>query len=267
MKKIMTFLMAFMMVIVFSVTVGASGVSRERVLDYTGELSLSEVGKLNSKLSNIADDYNFDVIVCLVDGLPAEYYDEMSFADDLADDLVYNYGYSVNNCLLLFDKSDNGYAISTSGYGETAFTVAGCEYIIDQIGSNLKSGKYYKAFDEFAEQCDDFLKQAKKGKPYDEGNLPKDKAKILKKSIGIGLIIGAVITALIMLGLYGKMKNVAKKTQAREYVVDGTFNVSLSRDSYLYSKTTRTKKPSQSSGSGSHTSSSGSSHGGISGHL
>lgn len=57
-----------------------------------------------------------------------------------------------------------------------------------------------------------------------------------------GLIIGFVITLIVMFALYGQMKSVAKKTEARDYVVPGSLRLSTSRDSFLYQKTTKTER-------------------------
>ena len=189
-------------------------------------------------------------------------YTAQSYADYVSECTTNIY----DSCVLVIGTQDRTWAISTTGFGQRAFTLAGIDYIMDKLSDNgLKDGKYVKAFKKFVSLCDYFIKEAKDGKPYDKGHMPQTKGQIFKKALVRGLIIGLVVTLIVILSLVGQMKNVRKKTEAREYVVNGSLNVTLARDAYLYSKTSKTRKAQQSSGSGSHTSSSGGSHGGSSG--
>ncbi len=74
----------------------------------------------------------------------------------------------------LLDMGDRNWAISTSGFGITAFTDAGQEYTIEQISTELKDDDYYEAFEDFTSLCDEFLTQAKTGEAYDTDHLPKE---------------------------------------------------------------------------------------------
>jgi uncharacterized protein len=78
-------------------------------------------------------------------------------------------------------------------------------------------------------------------------------------SAGVGLVI-ALITVGIM---KGKLKTVRRQPAAGNYVRKGSMNITESSDLFLYSKVNRTAKPKNNgSGSSTHTSSSGRTHGG-----
>ena len=62
---------------------------------------------------------------------------------------------------------DRDWALSTHGYGITAFTDAGCDYIAEQFKSSLSDGEYEKAFEIYIDQCDAFVTQAREDRPYD----------------------------------------------------------------------------------------------------
>ncbi len=266
MKRIITFLMAFMMLLsifmVPSLDAKAESDSGKYVYDDAGVLSDSEVQKLNNSLKSLSKKHDMVISVHTTDGRP--YGSIMQYADDFYDS---TYG-NIDGCVFVIDMSDRSWYMSTCGDAMDVFTVAGIDYIADKMkDAGLSDGDYYEAFMEYVDQCDDFIKyEDKHGKPYDKGNLPKDKSAVIKKSILIGLVAGLIIATLILLGMYASMKSVAKKTEAKEYMVPGSLNVTYRNDSYLYSKTTRTAKQ-QSSGNGSHTSSSGTSHGGSGGHF
>ena len=80
-------------------------------------------------------------------------------------------------------------------------------------------------------------------------------------NIIIALIIGFVV-ALIATGIMrGKLKSVRAKYEAADYVRSGSMKVTESRENYLYRHVSRIPRP-KDSGSSTHRSSSGRSHGG-----
>lgn len=236
-----------------------SGVSGEpRVTDDAGLLSDSEKEQLEQLLSEVSQKQQMDVVVVTADGLGGK--SPRAYADDF-----YDYsGYADDGLVLLVSMEDRDWWISTKGYGLTAFTLAGIDYIGEEITSDLGSGDYYAAFARFAELADQFIDEAENGSPYDTGHLPKQPLSMIWIPIAIGL--GALL-ALIPLGsMKSKLKTVRPKVAAANYVRDGSFRLVTDRDVYLYRNVSRTARPknesSGSSGSGAHTSSSGSTHGG-----
>jgi uncharacterized protein len=155
---------------------------------------------------------------------------------------------------------DRDWWISTTGYGITAFTDAGIEYLSDRFVPYLSDGDYAGAFDTYAEQCDTFISQATSGDPYDTHNLPKEPFSFLPNLIFcfvIGLLIALIATAIMK----GQLKSVRAQAGASDYVKHGSMNVTHRQDLFLYRDVRRTPKP-KDSGSGTHRSSSGRSHGG-----
>ncbi|MCI8497257.1 MAG: TPM domain-containing protein, partial [Clostridiales bacterium] len=161
------------------------------------------------------------------------------------------------------------WAISTYGYGITAFTDAGQSYMTDQFLPFLSDGDYYQAFDTFASLCDEFLTQAKSGEPYDSGNLPKGTLSLLW--IPVSLLIGALLALIPVSVMKSKLKSVRSQPQAGSYIKSGSMKITDSTELFLYRNVTRREKPtntsSRSRGSSTHVSSSGRSHGGSSGRF
>ena len=158
---------------------------------------------------------------------------------------------------------DRDWYISTAGYGITAFTDAGIQYIGNKIKEHLSDGDYAAAFNTFAELCDDFITKARTGKPYDSGNMPKEPMK--PGWILVAVIAGFILSFITVGTMKGKLKTVRFQPAANSYMKAGSMNISESRDMFLYNTVTRTAKPKDSDsggGSSTHTSSSGSSHGG-----
>ena len=230
----------------------AEGFSEEysRFQDPDGILSGDEAEELNEKLDEISHDQEFDVTAALVNSLGGS--SVQDYADDLYDMCDFGYGADRDGVLLLVSLEDHDWYISTSGYGITAFTDAGIQYIGEQIKPDLADGNYLDAFEIYADQCDNFITQANSGEPYDVDHMPKEP--------GLG-------GALIVVGVNkSELKSVGMQQEARNYVRPGSMKVTNSSDFFLYRKVTRTEKPQQKSsgsgGSSTHTSSSGNTHGG-----
>lgn len=233
-------------------------------VDDAGLVSSDERQEIEDKLAEIRDTYKFDVVIYTTND--SSLTDAQSAADDFYDYNGYGAGSDDSGVLLYVNMSTRDWHISTCGYGITAFTDAGIEYIGDNIKSDLSDGDYYYAFDSFADYSEDFVKQAKEGKPYDVSNMPKEPFPFLGNLI-ISLGIGIVVAAVYALILRGQLKSVAPKDSAADYVKNGSVHVNDGGSIYLYSRVSKTERQTESSSSGgggssTHTSSSGSTHGG-----
>lgn len=229
--------------------------SSPRLVDQADLLTQYEEAAVLSALDEVSEKYAVDVVVVTADTLNGQ--SPRSFADDFYD---YN-GYGPDGILLLISMEDRDWWISTTGYGITAFTDAGIEYLGDCFVPLLSDGDYAEAFKIYAESCDDFLEQANKGVPYDRHNLPREPFAIVQNlliCLVIGFVIGLIITAIMK----GKLKSVRIQSGAAAYVKDGSMQITHCQDLFLYRELHRTEKPKDSGGSHTHSSSSGRSHGG-----
>ncbi|MDO5410709.1 MAG: TPM domain-containing protein [Lachnospiraceae bacterium] len=236
----------------------------KRLIDEADILDASEEEKLLSDLNEISERQQCDVAVITINSLAGK--TAAQYADDFYDENAYGMGAEDSGILLLIAMDDRQWAISTYGFGITAFTDAGLDYIEAEFKPYLSDGEYYKAFDTFAGLCDRFVTQASEDEAYDGGNMPKEYPSLLW--IPGAFLLGAVFAFIITASMKGQLKNVHRQAGAGNYVKDDSFHVSESRDLFLYSRVARHPRPKQNdSGGGSslHTSSSGRSHGGSSG--
>ena len=262
MKKIVLIFSVFLMCICCTVNVFASG-TFGRMVDDADILSASEKAALLATLDEISERQKCDVVIVTVPELDGE--TATAYADDFFDYNGYGYGADDDGILFLISTEDRKWAISTYGFGITAFTDAGQAYIMDIIKSDLSDGEYDDAFEKFAQQCDKFLIQAHEGKAYDTSNLPK-KPMNVPMAIGISLGAGLIVAFIVLMIMKSSLKSVQMQGAADNYVVAGSMDVTNSHDQFLYSQVTRTERPKDNdSGSSTHTSSSGRSHGGSSG--
>lgn len=253
-KRFFAALLALVLCLCVAAPVLAAEEKLPLVVDSADLLSPSEEAALLSRLNEISQRQQMDVVVVTADTLNGK--SPRAYADDFYD---YN-GYAYDGVLLLVSMEDREWWISTCGYGITAFTDAGIDYLGEQIQPEFSDGNYAEAFDIFAQQCDAFITQARSGDPYDSHNLPKEPFSVAVNLV-ICLVIG-LVAALIVTGIMrAKLKSVRSKHEAADYVRPGFMQVTEARDFFLYRQVHRTPRP-RDGGSSTHRSSSGRSHGG-----
>ena len=234
-----------------------------RINDLADLLTDSEEAALLEKLDEVSQRQKMDVTIATVDDLDG-YATAAEYADVVYEYCKYGYGTERDGLLLLISMADRDWAISTCGYGITAFTDAGIEYIMEEIKPDLSHGNYAAAFDTYINLCDEFITQAKNGSPFDKGNLPRKPLSMIW--IPISIVIGVVLALIFVGSMKGKLKTVRTQTAANSYLKKDSLVITDSSDLFLYHTVTRSKKEnSNDSGSSTHTSSSGTTHGGSSG--
>lgn len=250
-----------------AVTVNAAG-DMIRVADWAELLSDDEETELSNQLDEISERQKFDIVIVTVDSLEGA--DVTAYADDFFDYNGYGFGENKDGILFLISMEERDWCISTSGYGITAFTDAGQEYLSEKFLPYLGDGEYAEAFQIFAAWCDEYITQARAGTPYDVDNVPTEPFSPLGAliiAVVIGLIVALIVTGIMKLGL----RSVFSEPKADSYMKKDSLRLTKNYDLFLYRSVTRTEKPKESStssssgGSTTHTSSSGNTHGGSKG--
>lgn len=258
-KKCLALLCAVILVFAMALPAYAAG-NATRLADDADLLTDSQERELLEKLDSISESHGMDVVIVTVDDLYGENITAM--ADDYND---YN-GFGADGILLLVSEYDREWAISTAGFGITAFTDAGLDYMAGVFVEDLSNEEYYTAFGKFAELCDEFIAQAKNGRPYDVHNLPKapfNFKRFLLISLGVGLFVALLATGIMR----SKLKTVHSRPDADQCVRPGSLVITQSREIFLYRQVLRNKRSQNRGGSSTHTSSSGRTHGGASGRF
>lgn len=265
-KKITAALAALLLAILFCIPAAAAegtgaGFTSEypRLMDTADLLSDAEEQKLLNALDEVSERQKLEIVIITTDTLEGN--DIVSFADDLYDHCQFGYGTDRDGVLLLISMEDRDWYMSTCGYGITAFTDAGIQYISGQMKADLSAGNYAAAFRTYIEKCDEFITQARTDKPFDKSSLPRKPMSAIW--IPISLIVGIAIAVITVGGMKAELKTVRFQPKAKNYIRDGSLNIIQSRDLFLYRTVNRTEKSkNEDSGSSTHTSSSGTTHGG-----
>ncbi len=257
---------------VWTISAEAAGVIPDerllpRLVDEADLLTDEEESSLLEKLDEISERQKCDVAIAAVNGLEGK--TAMEYADDFYDYNGYGMGSDRDGILLLVSMEDRDWWLSSCGFGITAFTDAGLEYLSGKFLPYLSDGDYEKAFVKYAELCDEFITQAKTGTPYGEGNLPKEPFDPFW--IMVDLVIGLGLGYVIAFRKKENLRSVKKKVLAEDYSVPGSLVLTDSYDRFMYKAVTtktieiETTTDYESSGSSTHTSSSGTTHGGTGG--
>ncbi len=242
---------------------------RPRLVDKADLLSDSAKTELLGMLDEISERQRLDLVIVTKKSLNGKTPREA--ADDFYDKKGYGFGDGKDGILFLISMEERDWYISTSGFGITAVTDAGREYMAERFLYDLGEGEYAAAFTSFAQLCDDFIAQARTGEPYDVDHLPKEPFEPVLTLI-LALFISFVISLIVTGSMKGKLKSVHSRPEADSYVKNGSVKLTKVNDLFLYSHVERREKPkdqddsnrqtSQSGGSKTHVSSSGKTHGG-----
>lgn len=290
--------------IIYQISLAINNVESSRnIVDMANILSLEQINLLEQKIAKIINDYQMDVVILTtylnngksIMDLADDYYDENDYGIDLAKD----------GLILVLSLQSNEWYISTTGKAINVFSDWGIEYLGKVMKPSFADKNFYQGFEDFISYIEKFSIQAETGKPYDrynQGDLPNldrdeavsndqgvsdqeikqkeplDPIKRIFGSVGIGLIIGLIVSGIRL----GKLKTKKAVKNANEYVKENSFKLTKSNDLYLYQTVTKKRRPRsdddisnshkssgsikssthRSSGSSTHRSSSGRSHGG-----
>ena len=162
-----------------------------RMNDSAEVLTEDEDNELEASLEELSVRQSFDVVIATIESLESVDYDSMeAYADDLYDFCQFGYGSEMDGVLLLVSIGDRKWHISTCGYGITAFTDAGIQYLGEQMTPFMADGDYAGAFRTFVQWSDTYIDAARAGHPYDVNNLPREPLSLmyLFLALGIGLV-------------------------------------------------------------------------------
>ena len=245
--------------------------SAPRYVDEVGLLTESQVSTLTTKLDEISERQQFDVVIYVTystGGL-----DTRVYAADFFEKWGFGYGDNNDGIILMLAMEYRDFAFVTTGYGLYAFTDAGQEHMENRFLPHLRNDEYFEAFMVFADSSDELVTKARAGERYDSGNIPMSAAQRQSArywTIVISLAIAFGVPAIVTGVWKSQLKSVRSKDFACDYIRQGSMVMNIQQDIFLHRNISRTRRAQSSSsggGSGSFKSSSGSSFSGRSGRF
>lgn len=258
----------FGMILVFltlAFPVSAGFEPNDRVVDNAGLLDPYDEQTLTLLLDEISERQECDVIIVTVNSLDGKR--PLTYAHDFYDKNGCGQGASRDGILLLLSMEDRDWAISTCGFGITAFTDARQERLVSAFLPHLSSGDYNRAFTRFAQDCDRILTTARADEIYETEGASRSFQWVWAV---IAVLVGAGISLIVVLCMKAQLKSIRPQRGAQSYISPGSLRLTRQSDLFLYRQVARTRRAEENSNSRGGRStisfgSSGTRHGGSSG--
>ena len=254
MKRIFSCLLLLLIATSYVITAYAD-FQNPAIVDDAGYLMQSELSSLSKELDKVREKYDFEVAIYTESEMTSSTAE--ASADDIYDYGGYGAGENDDGIMLYICRDTREYHFTTHGEGLKYFNSNGLKYLESKVVPYLSEDDYYEAFEIFIETTDELLQMAQDGKPYNEKQYS---TKYLISVIIAALLIPLLVAYFMMNKKLKKMKTAVENDYAANYIKPGSMKINESRDLFLYSRITKTERPKSSSGT--HTSSSGRTHGG-----
>lgn len=266
-KKRRAFFLPFLLMLGLLCGLSVSAANDQKVTDLADILTAQEEQKLQEQFLEIAERYQCDVAVLTTDSCEGK--SPQDYTDDYYYENGYGYGDDIDGIMLMISMGDRKFHLATRGTAIDIFTDYGLEVIDEEITPYLSDGAYYDACTVFGKMADAFMLQYEQnGTGYDYGHtyeMPMDLGTRFVIAGGAGLLAAVIVFAL----LFAQLKSVGTERRAHEYVREGSFRVTRSRDVFLYRTVQKVRKPKNEGngggGSSTHSTSGGGRAGGRTG--
>ncbi len=215
------------------------------VVDNAGILNVGDRVTLETKAKSISETYGCEVAILTVNGTDGK--SAQDYADDFFVYKDYGYGADRSGILFFMDMQERDWHVTTRGAAIQAFTDDDIDYIFSQMAADLSSGNYAGAFEIYLENADEALATARDNKPN-----------YVRKGL-LSVVLGALGGFVPVTAQKSSLKTVRKRRDAAGYAKQGSLNLTVNRDTYLYSSVTSHVIQRTESGGGGHSFGSGSS--------
>ena len=253
MKRLISILVAVLLLALLAIPV--SGAETPEACVYDGEMLLTdeEYWTLEDYAQEVSQQRQCAVYFVTVDDF-RDYGegDIFNVARQIFLDNDFGMGEGKDGVMLILSMADRDYSLIVHGFGETALTDYGREYICEHFLDDFADDDWFHGVYDYLSYTDDLLSQAREGKIYDRYNW------ITGGVLWVwSLILGVVISLIVCTVQRAMMrKKVHEQTGALGYV-RGDVHITRKRDVYSHTTEVRRKiekKDSGSSGSPSHSS-------------
>ncbi len=225
------------------------------VTDTAGLLTSEELDTLEENAAELSEKYNFGVYIVTVDDYLTytDTYDPESAAEEIYLSNELGEGSDQSGLLLLLSMEARDWSMFAFGYGNTAFTDYGKQYLSESFLDDFRKDVWYDGFEDYQQRCGEMLDAALAGNPVDVNNVPTNPNARMYGIIAC-TVLGILVAVLVAFLLKHQLKSVAHGTQAEAFVAAGGLQLTRQQDRYTHTTQSRVyDPPSKSSGSGGGT--------------
>lgn len=234
----MVFLCALLLLVGCCLPVCAAQEEFPLICDSAELLTDEECLQMQVRAQRISELYQCAVYVITVD----DYRDYGSGSIDAVAQSLYQkydlgWGEERSGVMLMLSMCERDYTIIAYGYGNTAFTDYGKDYLSEQFLDNFADDDWAGGCEDYLAVCGNMLKMAREGEPLTIRSRVKTWHVVL-----ISLLLGFVIAYAVC----GAWRNACKKktavrAEASGYLAPGGIQITLRDDAYSHTTQTRTK--------------------------
>lgn len=216
------------------------------VADYAELLTSSERQSLEQRARSISNAHGCEVIVLTVNSTGGK--TAQDYADDYYVDHNYGFGSDHSGIMLLLDMGGRDWHVATRGSAISAFPDNDIDFMMSRLMDDLSGGNYYEAFETYYDYAEKILGVADGSLSQNEVdeineefndymNGGSSKPNYVKKGIW-SVILGALGGFIPVSAQKSALKTVRKRNDASGYAKEGSLNLYVNRDTYLYSNVT-----------------------------
>ena len=156
------------------------------------------------------------------------------------------WGEEKSGVMLLLSMAERDYSLIAYGYGNTAFTDYGKDYLAERFLDDFADNDWASGCRDYLDTCADLLSQARSGSPFDRGSQVKTWS-VLLLSLALAFPVAWLIC---WIWKTVAQKKVSESREAQSYLKTGGLTITNRRDLYTHSTSTRRKieQPSASGG-------------------
>ena len=241
-KTSVLFFLVFFLVFSLCTPAFADGVSL--ITDEAGLLSEED----RDTLESMAEEYS-EASGCNIYIVTVPDYLEYTNASDIvgaAQEIYFGndfgYGEEKSGIMLLLSMADRDYALYAFGYGNTAFTDYGKEYLADAFLDDFGEDSWYNGFYNFIATSDQMLTLALDGSPVDVDNVPADPNARMYGIVAC-ILLGFLIAFLVRMYLKNQLKSVYAGDEADAFVTEEGLQLHERYDQYSHTTQSRVYSP------------------------
>ena len=235
------------------------------ITDAAALLTGDEASQLEAKAQAISEEYKCSIyIITLDDYADIDPSGLFEAGQQIYTDYSLGWGSDKDGIMLILSMEDRDYYLIAHGaLANAAFTDYGKEVLAqDYFLDDFRDNSWYSGFDDYLNGCAAFLKDAASGHPVDNYGGGSSSSEDDDNPLGTVLLI-VVIATIIAFAVCGslrkKMKSVAIKTNAQEFIAQNGVDLTVNEDNFSHITQTRVliKTDDSSSGGGTTVNSGG----------
>lgn len=242
-KKLTSSILALMLALMLCVPAFAEA-QLSYVTDGAGLLTAEEKEALEGDAQQLAEKYGFGVYIITVNDITQEIDapDMETAAEQLY--LTYELGedQDQSGILLLLSMAERDWALFAFGFGNTAFTDYGKQYLSGHFLDDFGEDGWYDGLEDYQQVCGQMLDSALDGAPIDVDNVP-DPPHARLYGVAACTVLGFLVAFIVMAILKRQLKSVAHGTQAEAFVAAGGLKLTQQHDQYIHTTESRVYDP------------------------